>query len=74
MFVYEGVKMPEDECTCVYMRSEESEVHVDVKHKSSKGTECMSEMSMSDRLARVQGYNEEIESCNSGYLRITVVI
>ena len=51
MFVYEGAKMSEDECTCVYMRSEESEVHVDVKCESSEGTECMSEMSMSDRSA-----------------------
>ena len=36
----------------VYMRSEESEVRVDVKRESSEGTECMSEMSMSDRSAR----------------------
>ena len=43
--------MPEDECTCVYMRSEESEVRVDVKRESSEGTECMSETSMSDRSA-----------------------
>ena len=40
--------MPEDECMCVYMRLEESEVRVDVKHESSGGTECMSETSMSD--------------------------
>ena len=44
--------MPEDECTCVYMRSEESEVRVGVKCESSKGTECTGETSMSDRLAR----------------------
>ena len=44
--------MPEDECTHVYMRSEESEVHVDVKCESSEGTESMSETSMSDRSAR----------------------
>ena len=44
--------MPEDECTHVYMRSEESKVRVDVKHESSEGTECMSETSMSDGSAR----------------------
>ena len=32
----------------VYMRPEESEVRIDVKHKSSEGTECTSETSMSD--------------------------
>ena len=40
--------MSEDECTCEYMRLEESEVRVDVKHELSKGMECMSKTSMSD--------------------------
>ena len=51
MFIHEVAKMPEDECMHVYMRPEESEVHVDVKHESSKGTECRSEISQSDRSA-----------------------
>ena len=44
--------MLEDKCMRVYMRSEESEVRVDVKCETSKGAECMSEMSMSDGSAR----------------------
>ena len=58
--------MPEDECTCVYMRLEESEVRVDVKCELSEGTECMSETSISDGSAR---------GCMAGHhvLRVTAM-